>query len=625
MGSTGEDQAATFDYIIAGGGTAGVVVAARLSEDPSIKVLLIEAGADHSKDPLVLTPGLVAGVYGKKEYDWNFSSVPQPTLHGRAINQARGRMLGGCSGINFMMAVYPSRAILDAWGALGNKGWSFDELEPYFRKFATTEPPSALTTSTCRVAGHYDDAITQTETGPLQISYGEGHSPNNSAWFDTFANLGLRMTSDPRGGSAVGAFQNTATIDPKTKTRSFAVTAYLTEKVLARTNLTIWTEAVVTKILLESPSAHTADPDVVAVAKGVRVRSGNGGETGKERDVFARAEVILAAGTLQTPQLLELSGIGGRDILEKHAIPVVVDNPNVGEHLQDHAVVCQSFEVAPGTLSGDILRDPDLLNALVQQYQTDGQGPMGQSAISCAYAPLLDADGPLSAEARQAFFDAHSDSGEEEHGLVRKLLSGPGEPSVQFLLFPTQVSIRKNPSSMAEIIVPSQPENYLTIMSVLNHPFSRGQVHITSGNIDDLPVWDPHYNSESIDMEILARAVRFVETFAYTKPFAGLLMPPGEGKRMPDICADDLDQAREIVRQAQISIFHVCGSCVMKPKDKGGVVDGKLRVYGVSNLRIVDASIFPIEPLGNIQTTVYAVAEKAADIIKQGRQGHSSN
>ncbi|KAL2015166.1 hypothetical protein VTK56DRAFT_6185 [Thermocarpiscus australiensis] len=615
--------APSFDYIVVGGGTAGLVVASRLSEDAAVKVLVIEAGADHSEDPLILTPGLVAGVYGKDEYDWNFASTPQPTLHNRTINQARGRMLGGSSGLNFLMTVYPSRAIIDAWGALGNEGWSFDTLQPYLRKFATTYEPPKSTREVCRMDGYYDAAFTKSESGPVHVSFTEGHGVANTAWMDTFAKLGLQMTTDPRSGAAVGAFQNAATINPETKTRSYAANAYLSPEVRKRENLVVMTNTLVTKIVLEKLA------DGNAVARGVRIRAKNG----EEKTISARHEVVLSAGALQSPQLLELSGIGGKDLLERHGIPVIVDNPNVGEHMQDHPIVCESFEVAPGVPSGDIIRDPNILNAVIAQYQATREGPLGQNISSCAYAPLLDASGPLSPEARQALFDSHlqpltlgsnSDTKvrELERKILRSLLSTTDEPGVQLLLFPTQAQIPAHPKNMAELLIPVAPENYISVMAMLNHPFSRGSCHIVSANVDDKPAWDPNYNAEPVDMEILARAVQFIETLIATEPFASLFKKGG--KRMPDIVVTDLDKAREVVRQRQISVYHVSGSCGMRPRELGGVVDSRLRVYGVRNLRVVDASVFPLEPLGNIQTTVYAVAERAADIIKEDRKKGSA-
>ncbi|KAI8202309.1 hypothetical protein K4K52_006473 [Colletotrichum sp. SAR 10_76] len=599
-----QDLDDAFNYVIVGGGTAGLVVASRLTEDPEVRVLVVEAGSDQSANPLVLTPGLVAGLYGKEEYDWNFTSVPQAGLNNRRINQSRGKMLGGSSGLNFMLMLYPTRGVLDAWGALGNDDWDFDSLAPYFRKFATDHPPPQSAKDIVGL-GYHDDALDG--NGPLQVSFGEGYSAMNTAWMSTFEKLGLGMTGDPRGGKAFGAFQNPCSIDPETKTRSYAANAYYTTEVASRPNLVVLTEALVKKINFNTKSGDAVATGVLVVAK-----------TGEEKEISAKNEVILAAGALQTPQLLELSGIGGRQHLERHGIPVIVDNPNVGENMQDHPVVCQSFEVSDGVPSGDVLRDANILNALIGQYEATREGPLGQSTISSAYTPLADGSGLVQKEGKTSLFESHKDQIETSAAkLVRSLVESPDEPTCQYLLFPSQITINDHPASMAEYILPSHPDNYITIMTVLNHPFSRGCVHITSPGYKDLPAWDPRYNANPLDLELLARNVQFVEKIVGTEPFGGLIK--AGGKRLPEIKGSDLESAKEIVRQRQISIFHVSGSCAMMPREQGGVVDERLRVYGTKKLRIVDASIFPIEPSGNIQSTVYAVAERAADLIKQDR------
>lgn len=232
-------------------------------------------------------------------------------------------MLGGCSSLNFLMMVYPSKANMDAWAAVGNEGWDFETLAPYFRKFARTHAPAESAVTASRMGGHYDPLISAQEAGPLSLSFGDGFGPNNSAWMDAFASLGLQSTVDPRSGAARGAFQQAATIHPETKTRTGAVTAYLTDDVRGRPNLTVLVNTQVKKVILE-PAADAGE----FAARGVEVRSR---EDGSERSFLAAAEVVLAAGALHTPQLLELSGVGDRRILEKHGVPVKIDNPNVGE------------------------------------------------------------------------------------------------------------------------------------------------------------------------------------------------------------------------------------------------------------------------------------------------------
>ncbi|KAJ4865067.1 GMC oxidoreductase domain-containing protein [Trichoderma breve] len=594
-----------FDYIILGGGTAGLTVANRLTEDADIKVLVIEAGQDRTSDALVQTPGLVLGMYGKPEYDWNFSSTPQPGLNNRIINQPRGKQLGGSSALNFMMVLFPPRDSLDAWGALGNQGWDYDSLSPYLRKFATVHPPPQAAKETLGLAYHDDSLV---GNGPVQVSYSEGYSTPNAVWMETFAKLGLKMKTDPRTGKGLGAFQQGGSINPATKTRSHAASAHYTPEIASRPNLTVFTETTAKKIVFDTSKAEP-------VAVGVLIRSKDGSEK-----TLSGGEIILAAGALMSPQILELSGIGSRSLLESLNIPIIVDNSNVGENLQDHPITCQSFEVNPGVPSGDVLRDPDVLNALLQQYQDGGKGPLGQSNISVAYVPLVDEEGVYSQNAKKALFASYDEHAQtQDRKMIRKLLEEPDEPSVQYFLFPSQAhTVLHDPPSMADYLLPTSPENYLTVMTMLNHPFSRGSIHITSDDVDKLPTWDPNFNSNPLDLEISARHVQFVETLLRTSPFGDIFKP--DGARIPQVRGDSLENAREVVRQSQVSCFHPSCSLSMKPRERGGVVDNRLRVYGTKGLRVVDASVFPLVTAGNIQTMVYAVAERAADIIKEDRK-----
>ncbi|RFU24241.1 hypothetical protein B7463_g12097, partial [Scytalidium lignicola] len=596
-----------FDYIVVGGGTAGLVVASRLSEDAGVSVLVVEAGGDHQGDPAVQIPGLSAKTLGKEQYDWNFTTVPQAALNNRRIRQPRGKGLGGSSAINFLMTVFPSRGIIDAWGKLGNEGWSYDELAPYFLKFGTRHSPSEEVCQITRtdvidnhLSGH----------GPIHMSYGNGFGPMNSAWMDVHTQLGLKPTGgDLASGQVSGAFQNTFNIDPATKTRSYAATAYYGSEARQRSNLTVLTNTIVQKIELQ-------DQDSEVVATGVQVRM----KDGSVRYIQARTEVILGAGALQSPQLLELSGIGGRALLEQHGINVVVENPNVGENLQDHVQVCHSWQCKESIPSRDMFRDPNILQAGISQYEdNNGDGPLGRLSISSSYLPMVDIQGRISEQDKKALLDKYARDATGGNLLVKELLTQSDHPAVAYIFSSGQRNVKDDPADYTEYITPTEPENYMSILNILSHPFSRGSCHIASPDVDVAPILDPRYFSHPADIEIMARSAMFVEKLASTEPFRSTVFQP-RGRRLPDgIVPNDLDCAREFVRRQTISIMHLSATCSMLPREQGGVVDSRLLVYGTRNLRVVDASIFPLEPLGNIQTTVYAVAEKAADMIRQDR------
>ncbi|KAJ3564167.1 hypothetical protein NPX13_g7937 [Xylaria arbuscula] len=255
----------SFDYIVVGGGTAGLVVAARLTEDTNVRVLVIEAGGDKRSDPALETPGLVAGAYQDDRFIWPFQSTPQVELHGRHLRQDTGKVLGGSSLTNFMMAMFPSRTNIDSWAKMGNKGWSYDDLAPYFKKFATSHPPSEAIKKTLGGLSYYQEDLKG--DGPIQLSFDDQYSVMNEKWFKTFANLGLEMKTDPRTGRAIGAFQNSSTIESGKNTRSSSVTAYYTEEIARRPNLKVLLETTAQKIITEARNGQIVATSVVVKDK----------------------------------------------------------------------------------------------------------------------------------------------------------------------------------------------------------------------------------------------------------------------------------------------------------------------------------------------------------------------
>ncbi|KAL3470421.1 hypothetical protein BJX99DRAFT_239525 [Aspergillus californicus] len=607
----------SFDFVVVGGGTAGLVIANRLTEDPKISVLVLEAGSNRVDDPRIAIPGLAASTYFDPDFDWCITSPPQDGLNGRRLAEPRGRTLGGSSAINLGMVIYPSKTDVDSWEELGNPGWNWASLSQYLRKSETFTPPDPAIRDQLSL-GYIDDTI-QGGDGPVNISFGDGPFPAfNAAWPKVFESLNHKLTGDPMSGVAKGAFCNPATINPKDKSRSHAGVAYYNADIAKRANLRVVTDATVEKIVLNK------DAGGIVTATGVQFTP----KDGIRRTIAAGTEVILSAGSVKTPQLLELSGIGGAELLAKHDIEVLIDNENVGENLQEHGFVPFSWEIADGQQSGEALRDPEVAKIAMEAWQQhSGAGPLGICPLSSAYMTLPELqDGELSGLIKE-YLEEHQypslPGREAQFRILRQILEDDNEPSGQYTLAPFQITPEKGPSPKG-IFGMSEPESFVSIVSVLNRPFSRGHVHITSNDPYASPEFDPKFFSHPLDLEIHARHTRWLETLASTEPMASLIKK--DGRRLhSDKRVDDLDTARQLTRDRIVTHYHVAGSTAMAPREAGGVVDGRLRVYGTKNLRVIDAGIIPLIPRGNIQAIVFAVAEKGADLIKEDLKSTSQS
>ncbi|PWY69652.1 glucose-methanol-choline oxidoreductase-like protein [Aspergillus sclerotioniger CBS 115572] len=604
------------DIIIIGGGTAGLALAARLTENPNLQVLVLEAGQDQTDDPRVQTPALWPGLVAT-DSDWKFMTAPQVALGGKQIPLPQGRILGGSSAMNGMAFIANSKANIDAWGALGNTGWDWDTLSPYYRKTFTLTLPSEDKRQ--ELGLEYVDKSVNGTDGPIQASFPDAVlDPIANAWVESLRGLGYPMSTDPFSGVAYGGYTNAATIDPVKKTRSFSANVYyLPAK--DRTNLHVVTGALVQKVLLE------VVPDGDAKATGVKYAKDNSVFT-----VTALREVILCAGAFNSPKLLELSGIGSRTILESFNLPVIIDNPSVGENLQDHVLAGLSFEVEDFINTKDDLmrRVPEVLGAAMESYHARQFGPFTIGGnYSSALLPLPDFSDPTTGSDELATVlattvpDSSDPFAADLASFVRSLLENPREATGGYFTYPAQSDFKGSGAAM-RTIQSKLPENYITICVSLMHPLSRGTCHISSADPADHPIIDPRYLTHPADLEMLARHTRFIDAIAASQPLASKLKPGGKRLGSPDdLRKISLDDVKEYVKCAGKSTFHPTSTCAMMPREKGGVVDSRLRVWGTNGLRIVDASVIPIVPRGNTQSAVYAIAERAADLIKEDLGG----
>ncbi len=465
-------------------------------------------------------------------------------------------------------------------------------MKPYFLKFQTIVPPSEDVKRELNIM-HSDESIRKSN-GSIQASFPLRVTPFQKAWVETFRTLDLETATDPLDGHAIGGHTSTCHITGDRHERSHAAVAYL-DPVRGRPNLTIITNALVRKLAIDNDGAEPTVRGVVYSKDGIVC------------EVRAKKEVLLAAGTFNTPQLLELSGIGDPMILEQHGIDIVHANPAVGENLQDHIRRGLSFELADDvpprtTMPTDEAR---------KLYEKNRSGPWAeQGAFAFAYTPLVPFLDPEGTEQVQSLLDHHlkpdpsqSPFIRQRNAYIRKVIESPSEATaVTFLA-------RKPPPE-------SSNGNYITLFSMLSHPFSAGSVHIVSPDPETKPKVDFNYYSHPLDVEIHARHVQVLEQLAKTEPLASYIKP--DGARLPaGYATETLDGAKALTRAFATTNYHPCGTCSL-----GEVVDGRLRVKGVRGLRVVDASVMPIIPRGNIIATVYAVAERGADVISEDLGGY---
>ncbi|CAJ2510845.1 Uu.00g064700.m01.CDS01 [Anthostomella pinea] len=543
------------DFVIAGGGTAGLVLASRLTEDGSQSVLVIEAGADQSGNLQVKIPAFYAANFDG-DADWNFSTKAQKDLHNRAVPLNQGRGLGGSSILNAQIWGPPTKGISDSWASLGNDGWNWDSLRHFHDMSYTypSVPESSWKTLGLRSWPEQKDS----NPGPITTSFPNATHPIRVAWAETLAKLGYPMSKDP--------------------------------PVKDRENIHVLTNATAERVIFEEGSTK---------AIGLQYRHNSSTTT-----VIARKEVIICSGAIQSPKLLELSGIGNREILAQHGIETIVDLCGVGEGLQDHLAVDIGFEAEAlerGTLPQDGSRMP-----FNEQLPINLPSPSGHQQLRM----LLEQNRPK----QDDLPDRELARASAFYRVAEKALLDPASPSEVY-----RTSLGHNPFESdpvnGERTLNPLPGTYLTLVGILAHPTSRGNVHIQSANASVAPVIDPKYLSNPVDIEVFAEHVLYLQSLASSPPLSGLLKQPLRPSRAISYMAD-LEAAKEYIRIRAVSMWHPAGTCAMMPAEMGGVVDNHLRVHGVENLRVVDASVIPVLPPANLQSAVYAVAERAACLIK---------
>ncbi|OLN91628.1 Versicolorin B synthase 3 [Colletotrichum chlorophyti] len=586
-GDLGKD--ASFDYVIVGGGTAGLVLANRLSAKSDVTVAVIEAGTFYQiTNPIIgNTPAgdtLFAGsspLDTNPLVDWNFVTQPQTGASNRRIHYARGKCLGGSSARNFMIYQRGTKQSYQKWAdAVGDDSYTWDALLPHFKRSVKFTKPGPSRSP--NASAEFNEDAFSPAGGPLRVSYANYAQPFSTYLEPSLNEIGVPPTEDFNSGTLMGAQYCADTIQPANQKRDSSQTSFLSEAI-GRQNLKVYQLSLAKKIIFDANKKAT----------GVVVTSNLGLTT---YTIKARKEVILSAGAFQSPQLLMVSGVGPRDQLQKFKIPIVAERPGVGQNMEDHVFFGPTWRVKVQTLTR-LANDLIYTGAqFIGPYSIFKQGPLTNPV--CDFLGWEKAPRDLiSSEAAQTLDSEFP----------------PDWPEIEYLTAPGYVGDFSN-------LLLTQPRDgfqYATILGGLVAPLSRGTVTLASADTKDLPLIDPKWLTDPTDISVaLATFKRLRQTFN-----AAAMQPvlADNKEYFPGPRVETDEQILQNIRDTVMTIWHASCTCRMgKTDDPMAVVDKNAKVIGVSGLRVVDASSFALLPPGHPQSTVYVLAEKISAQILAG-------
>ncbi|KAG1759752.1 GMC oxidoreductase [Suillus occidentalis] len=601
--------------MLPGGGTTGLVLASRLSENPSASVLVLEAGGAHIDDDVLLVPQRRWLYLGNAEYDWGFKTETQHHAKDRIFAWSRGKGLGGSSAINHLLWNKPARQHIEAWGALGNDGWTWEKFQTYSKKserFVKPDHDTDVLTYDTTLHGEHGAVVTSFPPviSNLEADFRKAMEAHNiptiqdlfsgevhSLFAHDFFNL---IFTQSRGTSP-----SLSTLDPSTHHRAYATNMYY-QPIAGRTNLKVLVNAYVTDII-------TTEVNGLIAATGVRfVKSDNTYTANVASEVCLTAgfEYFVLTASTWSNFLSRYSRCLASEILlflNGRDIEVKLDLPGVGMNVQEHLYSGVTFELTDHFVGEQEVNTFDSLATnpgLQQELHASGKGSLNLNSVDIAFVALADISPELNAKVIAALQSEEKDAGLAAQYKIQAEHLREKVPSLEIILGPGPA---KPPPQGWDA-----SKKHISLCFATNCPLSRGTIHVASK--DSLAI-DPHVFENNFDLDIMVELVKFCRKLAQTSPLKG----EGEGRLKeihpgPD-CQDD-DAIAEWVRNNVTTTFHTASSCSMLPKELNGVVDPQLKVWGTHNIRVADLSVIPLHVGSHTQSVAYALAEQAADIIK---------